>query len=93
VSPASFDYVDLGKNRIAISASKQHIEYSPSFQEDHPLSHKIENELHRYYGWAPYWISEGLWGLSEIPTLSEQVPNHDLNTDEEIDASLRSIND
>ncbi len=95
VSPSSFDSVDLVDNKISVLATKEQIENSPSIEEHQPLSRQKETELHSYYGWAPYWIGSGLWGMSNVPSIAEQQRElqNDREPDDETDAALRSINE
>jgi hypothetical protein len=38
-----------------VRLTKEQIEKSPSIDTDKPVSRQREIELHKYYGWAPYW--------------------------------------
>nr|WP_268870946.1 PRC-barrel domain-containing protein [Halalkalibacter akibai] len=93
VSPVSFDYVDLVENKVSLFASKQQIENSPTASEQHPLSRSLELDIHSYYGWSPYWVGEGLWGVSEVPTHTNQIQANDFHSIEENESHLRSMNE
>lgn len=95
VSPSSFDHVDLKNNRISILATTLQIENSPSIEEQQPLSRINERELHSYYGWAPYWVGTGLWGLGDLPSTSENLERQKIeeSNNDKSEANLRSIKD
>jgi len=38
-----------------VELTRQQIQDSPDINTDHPVSRRMEIELHRYYDWAPYW--------------------------------------
>ncbi len=43
-----------------VGLSKEQIRKSPSVDEEQPVSRRREEELHAYYGWAPYWNDLGM---------------------------------
>jgi hypothetical protein len=42
-----------------VALTRKQIERSPSIDEDRPVSRQREEELHAYFGWAPYWYDQG----------------------------------
>jgi uncharacterized protein YrrD len=95
VSPVSFDNVELVNSRISIFASTDQIKNSPSVGEgEHqPITRLQEMELHRYYGWTPYWIGGGLWGPGNIPILSNKEEEHYVTQLDDHHSYVRSVNE
>jgi sporulation protein YlmC with PRC-barrel domain len=40
--------------------TKEQVEHSPSISADKPVSRQMEEDLHTYYGWTPYWSGAGI---------------------------------
>jgi uncharacterized protein YrrD len=61
VAPQTVGEVDLERGTIAVHLTREQVRESPSVDVDKPVSRQQEEELHRYYGWSPYWspVDEG----------------------------------
>jgi hypothetical protein len=57
VSPQALQAPDWRRRTFPVSLTKQQVEDSPSIYSDLPVSRRHEIELHRHYGWTPYWGS------------------------------------
>jgi hypothetical protein len=55
ISPQALRAPDWRKHAFPVSLTKQQVEDSPSIYSDLPVSRQHEIELHRHYGWTPYW--------------------------------------
>jgi hypothetical protein len=55
LSPTALGRADGKSFVLPISLSKSQVENSPPIEADQPVSRQKESELHRYYGWHPYW--------------------------------------
>jgi hypothetical protein len=45
------------------------VEKSPDIDTDKPVSRQHETAYYGYYGYAPYWAGDYLWGASPYPYL------------------------
>lgn len=55
ISPLAVRNINYQEQIIDLNLSCKQIEASPGVQEKLPVSRHYEQELFRYYGWAPYW--------------------------------------
>lgn len=88
LSPVSFGSPDWKDKTIPISMNKKQIENSPSIDADKTVSREHEIELHKYYGWPPYWGAYPIGGIGWIP-----VPMQDVSEEKAVteDSNLRSV--
>jgi len=66
----------LQKNSLLVDLTKEQIKKSPDIDLNIPISRQQELEIHRFYGWAPYWISRanhGLNAISQLQTSPEMI--------------------
>ena len=66
VSPVAFESANWEGHEVFLTLSKKQVEESPDISVDLPVSRQHELELHRYYGWSPYWGGGGLFGPSLV---------------------------
>lgn len=55
VAPAVLDTPNWESKAFPVRLTKEQVEKSPSIDLDKPVSRQMEEELHKYYGWKPYW--------------------------------------
>lgn len=55
LSPAAVQIDAESTGRIAVDLTRAQIENSPAASTDKPVSQQHQIDLHRYYGWTPYW--------------------------------------
>ncbi|WP_190278407.1 PRC-barrel domain containing protein [Colwellia hornerae] len=53
--------------QFPLDLTRSKIENSPLVGEHQKISHQYETELFEYYGYAYYWMNEGLWRTSPSP--------------------------
>lgn len=53
--------------QFPLDLTRSKIENSPLLGEHQKISHQYETELFEYYGYAYYWMNEGLWRTSPSP--------------------------
>jgi len=59
LSPAALKQPKDTEKRLPVALSKQQVEDSPDASVETPVSRQYEQDLHQYYGWAPYWSNLG----------------------------------
>jgi hypothetical protein len=50
-----------------VDLTQQKIKNSPPLEEHQQISHQYETTLFQFYGYAYYWMNEGLWRTSPSP--------------------------
>jgi hypothetical protein len=55
ISPLALDQPDWAAHRLPVRLTKKQVEDSPHIGTDQPVSRQMQEELHTYYGWPPYW--------------------------------------
>lgn len=55
IAPTAVTHIDSKTEKLYLSLTKSQIEDSPDVAEDAPVSRSIEQTLHSYYQWRPYW--------------------------------------
>jgi PRC-barrel domain len=76
VSPIALDGVNVGHKCIAASLTKAQVEKSPDIDTDKPVDRQHETNFFGYYGYAPYWTGDNLWGASSYPHPASGSPVH-----------------
>ncbi len=46
---------DWEQRTFPVSLTQEQVENSPNIDTNKPVSRQMEEDLHGYYGWAPYW--------------------------------------
>ncbi len=72
---------------IPIELTKEQVRNSPDIEVDKPVSRQKEIELHKYYGWIPYW-GAGYGGVAPAPP--PQPITEPAETEAKGDPNLRS---
>jgi len=67
ISPQAMEQPDWESQVIPLRLKKEQVENSPPIRADKPVSRQMENDLHRYYGWLPYWTVRGPTTVPPIP--------------------------
>ena len=69
LSPIALRKMDWAGKRITAALTKAQVEKSPPIDTDKPVSRQHETAYYGYYGYAPYWTGDYLWGASPYPYL------------------------
>ncbi len=69
ISPHSLGSLDQTEAVLQVNLTRKQIEDSPSTESHKPVSRQYEEAYYRHYGWPAYWQGDGLWGMSDFPTL------------------------
>jgi sporulation protein YlmC with PRC-barrel domain len=56
VPPYELENPDIEKKLFNTQLTREQVENQPPFSLDRPLSRSMESELHRHFGWEPYWV-------------------------------------
>lgn len=88
LAPAALGVIDHAGKAIATGLTRRQVKDSPAAETDQPVSRQHEEELHRHYGWDPYWTGAmaygvapywGGMGLAAVPPVVPEDPiEHDL---------------
>jgi hypothetical protein len=68
VIPAALGKPQWKTNSFPVKLSKEKIKNSPDLDVDRPVSRQHEAEIHKYFGWGPYWLLGGPHGIDAIST-------------------------
>jgi hypothetical protein len=66
VSPAALDHPNWEAQVLPVGLTRKQVENSPPVDADKPVSRQMEEELHAYYGWAPYWWGRNVPGVGAL---------------------------
>jgi hypothetical protein len=69
LAPRCVDHVRWRMQELAVGLTREQVEQSPEIDVARPVSRQMEAELHRYYGWAPYWGAGG-----RVMTAAQTLP-------------------
>jgi len=47
------------RQTFPVTLTREQVEHSPPIAANRPVSRRMEQELHAYYGWPPYWSGAG----------------------------------
>lgn len=85
-----------GSECFPVAYTKEQVAQSPDIDLDLPVSRQTQLELHKHYGWTPYWIPSAAHGLGALPmvdlTNEEHYPPTPMQA-EDIDPHLHSAGD
>ncbi|MBI5472686.1 MAG: PRC-barrel domain-containing protein [Ignavibacteriae bacterium] len=92
--PTALGRPDWEKQQFPVAASKRDIENCPDIDLDKPISRQHEEELFKYFGWAPYWMPGGA-PMGVLPIIPPPIPETSTATDpdEHADPHLQSARD
>jgi len=100
ISPYSVIEVDWDARAVWVNLTRKQIESGPKPDAHKPLNRHYEYKFNNHYGLPNYWASgygveiDGIWGGSFTPTLPDNLDLYiDVNTKENIDLHLRSMNE
>jgi hypothetical protein len=69
LSPIALRKMDWAGKRLTVALTKAQVEKSPDIDTDKPVSRQHETAYYGYYGYAPYWAGDYLWGAAPYPYL------------------------
>ena len=94
IPPRVLDRPDWQDRIFRIHLAKAQVRDSPPIDMDMPVSRQREIELHRHYGWTPYWnpipglaVAPGHSGEAQI---TQAAPGTAVRVEEPDESSLRS---
>lgn len=91
IAPSALDQPDWMYKKLPINHTIEEIKNSPEADLDMPVSRQHEADLHRHFGWIPYW---GPYGTTTSPGVLEKA-QADLESEpsevERGDSHLRSL--
>jgi hypothetical protein len=67
ISPIAITQVDSVNRMIDVDLTREVVRNSPSLDEHPPVSRQYEQRYSTYYGYPPYWIGPGNWGIAAYP--------------------------
>jgi len=73
VVPAALDDPEWKTNSLSIQLTKEQVKNSPDIDADRPVSRQHEAEIHKYFGWGPYWLLGGPHGADAISTYNPEL--------------------
>ncbi len=59
LSTVSLGQPDWERHEFPVRLTKEQVEHSPAVDAAEPVSRRMEEELHEYYGWPFYWSGAG----------------------------------
>jgi len=59
ISPTALKRPDWEAEVLPVTLTREQVENSPDIDLDKPVSRQVEEDLHGYYGWSPYWRPSG----------------------------------
>lgn len=95
LAPAAFGIPDWEAQSIPVILTQEQIKNSPPVDVDKPVSRQMEEELHGYYGWSPYWristspLQSGAMALAHL--MAEQKKEIDEEQQRPTNPHLRSV--
>ncbi|MBM4025242.1 MAG: PRC-barrel domain containing protein [Planctomycetes bacterium] len=64
IAPSALGPLDWQGGVLHVNLTQEQVRNSPDIDTDKPVSRQREAELHRYYGWTPYWgTGYGIGGM------------------------------
>jgi len=67
--PEALGQPDWASRSLPVALSREQVQNSPHIGTDEPVSRQMEDDLHSYYGWNPYWRGgPRLFGLRAAET-------------------------
>lgn len=74
LSPIALGAIDWDHKRISAALTKSQVENSPGVDTEKPVSRQHETAYTTYYGYAPYWTGDFLWGAYPYPFPGSGAP-------------------
>lgn len=78
INPVALGQPDLEGKSFPVDLTRQQVEESPPISKHQPVSRQMEEQLHQYYGWHPFWrgglspIGLGAAAVAQVIKESEQ---------------------
>jgi hypothetical protein len=72
ISPSAVDQPDWQGRVFHVNLSKEQVRSAPEIDVEKPVARQRELELHRHYGWVPYWGP--VHGLAVAPEHCAEAP-------------------
>jgi hypothetical protein len=91
VSPLAVGEPDWRERSVPVSLTREQVEQSPNILSDQPVSRQKEEELHRFFGWAPYWGPAAYSGVGVPPVAVPMFTKGEEGEEPQGDPSLRSM--
>jgi len=85
VSPIVTGMPKWERQALPVRLTKSQVRNSPPIDVDKPISRQMEQELHAYYGWPPYWVSTRALAAAQV------IKKATGTEAEHIDLTLRSV--
>ena len=73
LAPPAFDGLGATGEVLAVKLTKQQIEDSPSIESHLSVTRQHERDYYNYYSWPTYWDGGGMWGMGQVPIMSQAV--------------------
>ncbi|MCB2030747.1 MAG: PRC-barrel domain-containing protein [Burkholderiaceae bacterium] len=79
LAPSVVRGVNVAREQIAVELTREQVENSPPMDSEQPVSRHHESQLHKHYGWTPYWVGGnfgalGTMGADVAPPPEPQAP-------------------
>lgn len=78
IPPSELESADVEDETFNVGLTKDQVMASPPITSDRPVSRQQEAELHRHFGWEPYWAGGPLFGP---PTQLRDAERRNYRTD------------
>jgi hypothetical protein len=57
---------DAERKELPVRLTREQVKNSPPIEQDMPLERRLEEDLHAYYGWSPYWMGAGALAMPPL---------------------------
>ncbi len=92
LSPTALGEPSWEKQTLPVALSKDEVKNSPGIDLDKPVSRQREVELHKHYGWTPYWLP-GAYALGTAPMVRPLPSPVEESKEADGDPHLRSVDE
>ncbi|MCI0442733.1 PRC-barrel domain containing protein [bacterium] len=80
LTPVLFTQLDSKNQCLPVKLNIDQVKNSPEIDTDKPVSRQLEQHLHRFFGWMPYWENTALGAVpSPIASSSDIVEEQETN--------------
>ena len=73
ISPYAIRHIAWNERAIFLNIDSDTVKESPEIDSQLPVSREKEHLISMHYGWPPYWIGDGVWGLGANPALTIEL--------------------
>jgi hypothetical protein len=88
VAPVALESPKWESKMLPVRLTREQVEKSPTIDLDKPVSRQMEEELHAYYGWEPYWRDAR--ARAAVQVIEKSMEDNEGSSG---DLSLRSANE